>query len=409
MQEQVTINQHYVPRFYMNPFSTIINEGTRKEKALISFYQFKNMICRDNVPTKSICSEDYFYDKDGHVENKLAEKETLWNKAITKVNNDETLSELEINTIREFVVFQIIRTKAMTEHFQEVATTIMTDSVSNGHCELDKNIIRENVKKKVEKDITPEFGLDLAKDTIHVISDLDIAIINNKTEIPFITSDVPIIVINPLGISRAGFNTIGEAIFFPVSEFKLVMFYDNRLYVKIQEEIHEEDIIHTVNKYQYISADERILSSESNIFATYIENEELNEKRKEFNLTPKTNTTFDGFGTFIATKSRSIKYYYDISILKLPKQLRKIPTEFRETFPREYSYETRIALLCRIYRQPDFLHNAEEVHYWKQSQKYSKMLLDYLDYYWKTPKADRTISGKDMYMLKTVPVTKFKL
>ena len=27
--------------------------------------------------TTSICSKDYFYDKDGHIENKLADKETM--------------------------------------------------------------------------------------------------------------------------------------------------------------------------------------------------------------------------------------------------------------------------------------------------------------------------------------------
>mgnify|MGYP005761151593 FL=1 len=72
---QITKNQHYVPRFYMKHFSAIVNVGTRKEKALISFYQFKDNLFKDSVPTASICSEDYFYDEDGTIENKLAEKE----------------------------------------------------------------------------------------------------------------------------------------------------------------------------------------------------------------------------------------------------------------------------------------------------------------------------------------------
>ena len=44
MEKQTTINQHYVPRFYMKNFSEVINEETNKEKALISFYQFDKMI-----------------------------------------------------------------------------------------------------------------------------------------------------------------------------------------------------------------------------------------------------------------------------------------------------------------------------------------------------------------------------
>ena len=62
---QITKNQHYVPRFYMKPFSIVKNEGTKKEKALISFYQFKDNLLKDNIPTTSVCSEDFFYDEDG--------------------------------------------------------------------------------------------------------------------------------------------------------------------------------------------------------------------------------------------------------------------------------------------------------------------------------------------------------
>ena len=53
MEKQTTINQHYVPRFYMKNFSEVKNEETNKEKALISFYQFDKMIYIE--PTTSIC------------------------------------------------------------------------------------------------------------------------------------------------------------------------------------------------------------------------------------------------------------------------------------------------------------------------------------------------------------------
>ena len=409
MQNQVTINQHYVPRFYMKPFSTVINEGTNKEKSFLSFYQFKNKILRDNVPITSICSEDYFYDEDGHVESKLAEKETIWAKIIRKINDGEEVSGSDINTIREFAIYQIIRTKAMLMHIQEMAAIILGDSLSNQHSELDKNVIQEMVGEKVKSEITPEFGLTIIKDLMPVVCDLDMVIIENKTAIPLITSDVPVIVTNPLGIRRAGLGDVGEVIFFPVSQWKLVMFYDNRFYGRIQKEVFDEETIHIINKYQYISADERILSLESSVFASYIENKELNEIRERFSSTPKTNTAFDGFGTFIAAKSRSLEYFYNIPILKLPKQLRKIPKDFQETFPREYSYENRRALLCRIYRKPDFIKNEDQVLHWKKRQEYSKVLLNYLDSYWQTPYEDRVISGECMHKLQTVPVTQHKL
>ena len=40
MKKQITINQHYVPRFYMKPFAEVIRKNSNNEKALIAFYQF---------------------------------------------------------------------------------------------------------------------------------------------------------------------------------------------------------------------------------------------------------------------------------------------------------------------------------------------------------------------------------
>ena len=39
---------------------------------------------------------------------------------------------------------------------------------------------------------------------------------------------------------------------------------------------------------------------------------------------------------------------------------------------------------------------------------YSKILLNYLDNYWSTPKKDRIITPELMKKLKTVPVSTFK-
>ena len=106
MEKQTTINQHYVPRFYMKNFSEVKNEETNKEKALISFYQFDKMIYIEKIPTKSICCEKYFYDEDGHIENKLTEKESIWSKSIAKAKDNKNISKLDMNNILEFFVYQ---------------------------------------------------------------------------------------------------------------------------------------------------------------------------------------------------------------------------------------------------------------------------------------------------------------
>ena len=395
-----TKKQHYVPRFYMKPFSIIANPGTKKEKVLISFYNFNKNIIRKNVPVMSVCAEDFFYGKDGVTENKLAEKEKKWAKAISKINHGREPMEIEIDDIKEFMIYQISRTKAILDHNREMFTVISTAIVSNQSPEADKDIVKEVVGKKVEGEITSEYNLSFVTETLPVVADLKFCILENKTNNFFITSDVPVIVVNPLGYHNAGLANIGTVVFFPVSPQKMVMFYDGKLYEKIMGEIYDPDCIDAFNKYQYLSADEMILARESVDFMKYIQENELSAFRKRFYIESKTTTSSDNNrGTFIAIKSRTVEYCINIPLLKLPKELRKIPRDFRETFPRRYSAKTRWAILCRIYSESKFNQN-----HWKKVKKYARAMLNYLDYYWNTPNEDCALSGDDMRRLKSTSV-----
>lgn len=405
---QITVNQHYVPRFYMKHFANIKNAGTKREKVLISFYQFKDRMLKENIPISSICSEDYFYDQDGKIENALANLEkNKWGKAL-KNAIDDNLTTDDVESIREFVVYQISRTKAMLFHNREMATTMMNGILKQQFGDIvDEDKVKEFLAKKIQNEITPEFGLSIIEEIIPTIRDLEMQIITNETETRFITSDVPIIIVNPLGIYSAGLDSIGEVVFFPISPRKMIVFYDRKLFGELPDVICDDSIIEIFNQYQYVSADERILAKEIEDIDRITNNEDLNLKRDQFLKTQKTSAIEDGVGTLFAAKSRSIPYYYTIPILRLPKQLRKIPTDFRETFSRKYSYDTRLAILCRVYRDPDFIHDKTRKEHWQKQQAYSKILLNYLDSYWNTPNEDRIISPKLMKQLKTVPVETF--
>lgn len=397
---QITRNQHYIPRFYMKPFSVIKNEGTKKEKALISFYQFKDNLFRKNVPTASICSEKYFYDQDGKIENNLAKKESEWGRIISKLNCDKQLTKKEISSVREFAIYQIIRTKATLLHNQAMAMSMLTGILYEQNDGANRRTVEEVVKENVKEKITPEYNLDLVNDILPIIADLEMSVLKNKTDTYFITSDVPVIVINPLRIHGAGLSDIGIVIFFPISQQNLILLYDSKFYGKINEEIENCDIVNSFNKYQYIGADERVLAMDSSELYDYTQDEELNNLRDKFYNIAKTKTIDDGQGVFMATRSRSMEYYINIPIFKLPKSLRKIPRDYRETFSRKYDPETRDAILLRIYNKPD-LHDKQLENHWKSSSQYTKILLGYLDYYWKTPKEDMVISGELMHRLKT--------
>ncbi len=105
--------------------------------------------------------------------------------AILKINRDEELAASEINDIREFTVYQISRTKAMLDHNQDMATTMLTNVLYNQTSDLDKSVIKEIVEKKVETEITSEYNLDFVKDTLPIIDDLKMCILENKTDVAF--------------------------------------------------------------------------------------------------------------------------------------------------------------------------------------------------------------------------------
>ncbi len=406
---QITKNQHYIPRFYMKHFSMKINEGRKNEKSLISFFQFKDCKKVDCIPINSVCSSSYFYDDNGIIEDQLASREKNWASAIRKVNNNESLTELEIKHIKEFVVYQVIRTKAHLEYSRKAYASfasIIVENMYNNDIE-DKNILTEVAENASRETIKPKDLLRSADEILQVINDLELVVINNDTQMDLFTSDVPVINFNPLCSDRAGLDSIGTVVLFPSSPRKLVMLYDGRFFGEISTIITNETCIQNLNKYQFVCAHERILAKDSQIFDVFYKDEELMNYRR--NLSEPISKCSHESGDVIVFNSRNIDYLFDIPLLRLPKALRKIPSELRETFPRKYEQKSRCAILQRLYCQPA---NDVEVivkENIEQRRKYANKLLDYFDYYWNTPKEDRTVTSKQIDQYKKATVQWFPI
>lgn len=113
--------------------------------------------------------------------------------------------ECEIGDVKEFAMYQLCRTKAMFEHSMN-----MFDTYENEFDTKDRAVLEEYGENTIR--FAPANSLAVVKDTISVINDLAVCILNNKTETSFITSDTPVIVINPIGIHCAGLDNIGTVI-----------------------------------------------------------------------------------------------------------------------------------------------------------------------------------------------------
>lgn len=399
-----TVNQHYVPRCYMKNFATVIGAG-KKEKALIGFYQFDKDIFCDDIPTKTICYKEYFYGEDCKIENEFAKKETTWGSTLKKICqcSDWGLDEEDEKQIKKFAIYQYERTLAMYKHKKDMMSEILATHFHNHMPILDEAEIRQITDEKVESEIKAEHVVKICNEMVDVIDDLQLSIIRYETKGKLITSDMPVIIMNPFCLSGAGISNVGVMIFFPVSNNTLVAIFDKKIYCldKFVKISNEEDV-ENLNKYQVISAEERILSVTTEDLKKYVHDLELLDERKQYRDERKTASGFDGRGTFFATKSRNLKYNYVLSFCKLPHYLRKIPFNCRNVFERIYRKEARFTLLFTAYQMPELLKkdyglSASEIA--KRKSGYSKMQT-FMDDYWEVPVAERTITPKMMQELK---------
>lgn len=154
---QITIDQHYVPRSYLKNFANVKGTG-KKEKALVSFYQFQGELLKENIPTKSICYKSYFYGEDGRVEKEFSEREAKWAAVIKEIINANAycLGTEQESLIKEFVIYQFSRTSAMHNFVKESAEDLITTHMADtfGIPENDM-CIKSAIKKKVDAEIKP--------------------------------------------------------------------------------------------------------------------------------------------------------------------------------------------------------------------------------------------------------------
>lgn len=416
MQEKIkdtnnTVKQHYVPRFYMKNFSTIKGVG-KNEKVLIGFYQFNTNLLRMNIQTKSICYENYFYGEDGKIEKDFSYKESKWAEVIKNIikSNEAGIDEYSKNLIKHFAVFQYCRTLAQYKYSKDMFSEILQNYAKNTTSNIKEEQIKEIVNKKIDTEISTAHIIKECDNLVECINDLDVSVIRFNTKNKLITSDMPIIRINPFCDSKAGFADVGVMIFFPISPEVLVVIYDGKIYKNCipYRVISDEKEVINLNKYQVISSEERILSKSKEQLEEIMNDDKLILKRKGYRDNKKVNFSFDGKETFIAAHSRKIHYDFELSFCKLPKYLKKIPIECREVYQRKYTREGRINLLIGAYRMPELIRQdmkSQEINISKIKNGYVQMQR-FMDDYWNIPLEERSISPEFMNKLKTVPYKK---
>ena len=324
--------QHYVPRFYLRHFLAdsihfyLYNVNADKEIGLVSH--------------KDQCYGNYFYGKNKAWEDKLAEKERDWNIAFDKVLNGDYS---KIDTLREFAVFQLARTKTFNDRLTKSASRQLEEMLKTELAGRGLPILREAVKKasnKEAKEITnPSSTLAMINELVGTISDLAFLRIHYKTKRKLISSDNPVLLINPYLPPHVGLRMIGLMILFPMDSENLGLFYDKKMYTRFRNKEYYESKnnaeVRNINSLTFANAGELLFSAypfEKSLFA------ERNRQLRNDNLRRDTVGRF-GVETnkLIVTRQPTIFHDFNLSFAFVDRVFHAIDKDCRDSVPRIYN------------------------------------------------------------------------
>lgn len=280
-------NQHYIPQFYLRNFSDI------NQKAIGAF-RFEEQRFIQNASIKEVAFRHHLYDKDDSVENFLADEERTW-KAVLDIFLGRNVTQATLTMLQEKgedFVLDLFRFFSITE----ARTTQLGDATS---------YIINSIEKQFGKEMPPPiydeyFGnleevtkhpnivpLMVAFDNIPFFAGLDLLVILNCTRRSFITSDVPVLNINPYYEKRRymrnfGLVAMGLQKLLPISGQVCLCLYDRNVYRRKCKDasyiLRSDLIVDQINKLIVENAYEQIFF-QNNESEEYIKT--LGEKRKK--------------------------------------------------------------------------------------------------------------------------------
>ena len=259
------INHHFVPKHFLRPWAT--DESTQ-------VYVFE---AQQNFThsLSEICSRNYFHGNP-KVEKELSNIERRHEDVLRKIRSTMDLSELsdsEIATLLSFVAFQRNRTRAVKQEVWESGEEIISEGLREDF--EDSSLVLDEQESYID-------GLtDAYIQSIHyfliihgifghiILGDLQVALLYNQTDTPFVTCDVPIAHDNPCfksgeSPSGPGVANSGIQLFCPISPSLSIFLYDPECYQvstnqKGQILLDQPEVIRKINDLQVYDARDIII------------------------------------------------------------------------------------------------------------------------------------------------------
>lgn len=281
-REQATINQHYVPQFYLNNFSYLNKKG----KPCIDVLDIDSNKLLRNQKIKNIASENYFYDveiekilKDASririiyikallkikfgfkfslssfknlntIENILADFESktspifldLMDKAerytLWEIQNCFILNEEKRKILSIYLATQFQRTPKIRQTIREANTSLKTELIQEfyfrktGEVLEISDLINEINDENIKHQHLNMLFTDHTNKIADIFDNMSWVFYKNTTDIAFITSDSPIstrATRDETLMSFSGINSPGVMILFPISKKLLLIMYEKEL------------------------------------------------------------------------------------------------------------------------------------------------------------------------------------
>lgn len=268
-------NQHFVPRCHLKPF-TLDGEGLA-----INLYNLARKQLIACAPVKNQCSRDYFYGNDPDLEASLQALEGKYADVLRRL----CVEPLRLNSddaafLASFWIFQHLRTeaiqKSMLKHSADMQFALGGD-------------IPELALGKKEATL---IALKAFAQNYDAIADLNLVIVQNRSSVPFVTSDNPAVQTNWLallasreGVETFGMHSAGAIALLPLTPDLLAIMYDKDVYSIAHESrviaVRRDADIRALNEHQVLNCSRNIYFSPG-FTATHVEDiPDLDAQRKK--------------------------------------------------------------------------------------------------------------------------------
>jgi hypothetical protein len=322
---------HYIPQYYFKLFSL--------DGKTIFLYNLKKDVCR-KVGIYDVCAEDYFYSRNPIVEKIFSELEgssAILLRKIIELESLVALSNIDLNNLKFYILFQYGRTKASAILATEMANIIFDmkkPEILKFTEEKGINVRKtdiDKVKIKLEQPVGLPLMICMASGAL--LFDLKCVLIKNEAKIDFIFSDNPVILFdsffnNKVDAGTTGISSRGLQIIYPINSNLLLCIYDPVFYDIDASEISQKLItkknkdVQRLNGLQILSCNDSIFfgrkSMEMKVRQRFYEiKEKIPKLKAETRTADILSLPEGGYKETIFTSSSKIKYNLEtLSFLK---------------------------------------------------------------------------------------------